>query len=192
MVKVVSDTISSISAPRRGGGRILWDFLNSSMENIFLEMHYQPSSLPRFLTPLYFLQSQKEFSVFIQRSVTEIFSQERDLGLRESRHQMACFYHGLRQQFHQVKLSITNISFAKIQNWRSWIPTVTHWSEYNELQLLIPVQGESGKGSDFHLENQSCLWVCVTLTFLASCSLRFAIKSFWKLWKTNNGKQFSS
>lgn len=108
MVKVVSDGISAISAPR-GGEKILWDFLNSSMENISLEMPYQPSSLPHFLTLLHFLQSQKEFSVFIQKSVTEISRQERDLGLRVSQHQMACFYHGLWQQLHQVKLNLTNI-----------------------------------------------------------------------------------
>lgn len=73
-------------------------------------MPYQPSRLPRFLTLLQFLQSQKELSVFVQKAVAQIFSQKKkDLGLRGSRYQMARSYRGLREQFHQVKLNIANI-----------------------------------------------------------------------------------
>jgi len=49
MIKIVSDRdLFAVSAPR-GGGKFLWNFLNSSKNIISLEMPYQPSpptSLP--------------------------------------------------------------------------------------------------------------------------------------------------
>lgn len=67
------------------------------------------SHLPHPRTLLQFLQSQKELSVFIQKAVTQIFSQESYLGLRPSQHQMVGSHHGLCEQFHQVLLSSTNV-----------------------------------------------------------------------------------
>lgn len=108
-VKVVSDRDFCNLGSEGWGKKFLWNFLNSSKENISLEMAYQP--FPSSLASWHccsFCKARRSFQS-IQKAVAQIFSQERNLGLRVSWHQMACSYRGLREQFHQVKLNITNI-----------------------------------------------------------------------------------
>lgn len=80
-VKVVFDWDLSATSALRGWRekRFLWNFLNPRKENISLEMPYQPSPLPHFLTLMQLLQSQKELSVFIQKHVAQIWIQELQL-----------------------------------------------------------------------------------------------------------------
>lgn len=109
MLKVISvRELLSISA-LWGGENISLKFPRFQQGNISLDMPNQSSHLPHPRTLLQFLQRWKELSVFIQKAVTQIFSQERYLGLRPSQHQVAGSDHGLCEQFHQVHLSNTNI-----------------------------------------------------------------------------------